>query len=105
MARKSGFLSSRLRVLLIDVVEGGWTVSRGSRVGEIMEIPKTRKDSLFSMAIISVLPPRRSPRPWAGAPVQARRRPGNCGNLLVLPDTQEGTVPHRDRPAHVPWSV
>eukprot|EP00966_Prymnesium_polylepis_P099387 2301764-Prymnesium_polylepis.1 len=22
-----------------------------------------------------------------------------------LPDTQEGTVPHRDRPAHIPWSV
>jgi len=24
---------------------------------------------------------------------------------FILPDTQEGAVPHRDRPAHVPWSV
>ena len=23
----------------------------------------------------------------------------------ILPDTQEDTVPHRDRPAHIPWSV
>ena len=27
------------------------------------------------------------------------------GHLLILPDTQEGTVPHRDRPARFPWSV
>eukprot|EP00966_Prymnesium_polylepis_P027674 639625-Prymnesium_polylepis.1 len=25
--------------------------------------------------------------------------------LNILPDTQEGAVPHRDRPAHVLWSV
>eukprot|EP00966_Prymnesium_polylepis_P149144 3445989-Prymnesium_polylepis.1 len=23
----------------------------------------------------------------------------------ILPDTQEGAVPHRDRPACIPWSV
>ena len=28
-----------------------------------------------------------------------------CGNLIILPDTQDGTVPHRDKPAHIPWSV
>eukprot|EP00966_Prymnesium_polylepis_P259084 5984096-Prymnesium_polylepis.1 len=27
------------------------------------------------------------------------------GNLLILPDTHEGAVPHRDRPARIPWSV
>eukprot|EP00966_Prymnesium_polylepis_P097973 2269176-Prymnesium_polylepis.1 len=25
-----------------------------------------------------------------------------CGNLSPPPDTQEGTVPHQDRPAHIP---
>eukprot|EP00966_Prymnesium_polylepis_P028657 664196-Prymnesium_polylepis.1 len=25
-----------------------------------------------------------------------------CGNLLILWDTQEGAVPHRDRPARIP---
>eukprot|EP00966_Prymnesium_polylepis_P250249 5786047-Prymnesium_polylepis.1 len=28
---------------------------------------------------------------------------GGCEH--VLPDTQEGTVPHQDRPARIPWSV
>ena len=26
-------------------------------------------------------------------------------NMLILPDTQDGTVPHQDRPAHIPRSV
>eukprot|EP00966_Prymnesium_polylepis_P122972 2843097-Prymnesium_polylepis.1 len=25
-------------------------------------------------------------------------------SVRILPDTQDGTVPHRDRPEHVPWS-
>ena len=25
--------------------------------------------------------------------------------FLILPDTQDGTVPHRGRPAHIPWAV
>jgi hypothetical protein len=30
---------------------------------------------------------------------------GNCGNLIILPDTQDGAVSHQDRPARIPWSV
>eukprot|EP00966_Prymnesium_polylepis_P097080 2248540-Prymnesium_polylepis.1 len=26
-------------------------------------------------------------------------------SVSILPDTQEGTVPHQDRPAHIPRSV
>eukprot|EP00966_Prymnesium_polylepis_P304890 7044137-Prymnesium_polylepis.1 len=26
-------------------------------------------------------------------------------HTTVVPDTQDGTVPHRDRQAHIPWSV
>eukprot|EP00966_Prymnesium_polylepis_P139121 3214524-Prymnesium_polylepis.2 len=25
--------------------------------------------------------------------------------MTTLPDTQDGTVPHRGRPAHIPWAV
>jgi hypothetical protein len=35
----------------------------------------------------------------------ARQRNLFAENVLILPDTQEGTVPHRDRPARFPWSV
>eukprot|EP00966_Prymnesium_polylepis_P248111 5737296-Prymnesium_polylepis.1 len=32
-----------------------------------------------------------------------RRAVSICGNLLILRSTQEGTVPHRDKPARIPW--
>eukprot|EP00966_Prymnesium_polylepis_P240729 5566969-Prymnesium_polylepis.1 len=34
------------------------------------------------------------------------RRIFKSRNLIIPPDTQEGAVPHQDRPAHIPcWSV
>eukprot|EP00966_Prymnesium_polylepis_P131479 3040952-Prymnesium_polylepis.1 len=43
----------------------------------------------------------------AGYGCHARRAYGKtfCGNVLILPDTQEGAEPHRDWPARIPWSV
>eukprot|EP00966_Prymnesium_polylepis_P075177 1743978-Prymnesium_polylepis.1 len=32
----------------------------------------------------------------------SRRAVGHVG---ILPDTQEGAVPHQGRPARIPWSV
>eukprot|EP00966_Prymnesium_polylepis_P092180 2134186-Prymnesium_polylepis.1 len=44
-------------------------------------------------------PPRRLPR-------DARRVAKSCGGGSgILTGTQEGTVPHRDKPARIPWTL
>eukprot|EP00966_Prymnesium_polylepis_P254402 5879037-Prymnesium_polylepis.1 len=81
---------------------GAWQSLRGSRPRDCTDRYRWQRALAPSQSHPFGTPGRTSVvrAPNLGSRNPDRRSTGAPGNLL--PDTQDGTVPHRDRPAHVP---